>query len=684
MTCKLLQEAALVKRNEYFAVSPKRDIAGEVFNMKSPIDPASSDASTIAGLALRLHQESQTKLRLELPLDQVLAEIVLPVGCKFANGGIEFESLEVRNAIVAASAYDRLCLSSSNVKPDAFFERAYELWCHEIGQSDQASGRLLALASESIDVLAVAAERIRSGSDVFDVLQLIEAALPYLSRLETSSIVDLIVAKHEPTKNDMAAGTINGAIEKWLEARPQVACELHAKVLENLFESNASLLCNAIVALSKSSYVIAVEMAKSDASSDMLMQAEIGTWTLGRLLLDQQAKSEEMAVVVETVRNLISSEQSGIRSQAIRAAVGAMHTMDVFDVLLQTLAEKGDQDVLCAAANSLFYKGKEIRERGLTLSWLRLLPALKPEFKGAIRNLDFAMSQLLTELAYAPTVMSTLTQWVANHGRKVAIDSATAELFDHTIRKLIPMEACWFSLVTDWLLSDRQQHASALAGILTELSANSTTRIKLEKSRLDELSTHELLFLARRILGYVHDRAQVTSLSLSMLESQAADKRIYPLLRSVLVDEIGYDYPMSTITALREAADKESSAGDQQFLRITAEAIQQTVDAQNSLPFINELRPSTQLRRLFSRARAKQMDNSFEEANKNSIWRQIATQIPIKAGMGTFSYRESSYGTSMKLSSMSHSIELPRREVFDPVGNSIRHFGFRLARRDEP
>ena len=120
-----------------------------------------------------------------------------------------------------------------------------------------------------------------------------------------------------------------------------------------------------------------------------------------------------------------------------------------------------------------------------------------------------------------------------------------------------------------------------------------------------------------------------------------------------------------------------------EYLLKVAERIDEVANAQSSLPMLNELRAPTKLRRLFARARAKQMNESFEAANEKSIFRQIATQITIKAGRGTFSYRDANYGPSMKLSTMSHSIELPRREAFDPIGNSIRHFGFRLAKREK-
>lgn len=413
------------------------------------------------------------------------------------------------------------------------------------------------------------------------------------------------------------------------------------------------------------------------------MQARVGVWALGRLLLDERAPSASIDLVIQAVLHLIEHEQGELRSQAIRAAVGAMHVMAAFDPILQRLAEAGDQDVLCAAATALFLKAKELSERGITQRWLELMTSLKPEFKGAIRDWDHAMSRLLSDPANAPMVVSALQTWVAKHGHRIPIDSETASLFDDSVRKLFPLEASWAALVTDWLLSDELKHPAALAGFLNQLGHHSRTELSLDKVRLDGLATEDLLFLARRMLGYVHDRAQLTSLAFSMLLSTEPEKRIYPVLRALLVDEIGYDYPGSTANACRKAAETDAMCSRKEYLLKVAEAIDQVANAQSSLPMLNELRPPTKLRRLFARARAKQMNESFEAASENSIFRQIATQITIKAGRGTFSYRDANYGPSMKLASMSHSIELPRREAFDPIGNSIRHLGFRIAQRDE-
>lgn len=643
--------------------------------------PSPSEILSVADLALRLHKDGTSNLRIKLHPEQILAADELPIGCQLIDEAIEFESLELRNVFIAITTYDSYL--SSSAKSDYLFKHAYELWRHEIGHDDKASGRFLALASANVDVLALGAKLIKSGENVFNILNLIEAALPYLQKINTQSVVDLIDAKHAPTKNDLAAGLINGALERWLEKQPEIAYELHKKTLEHLNEATSSLLGNAIIAISKSDYYAAIDMSTKDLQSGILIQMQVAIWSLGRLLLDENPTPTEINIVSDIVIKHITSEIPEIRSEAIRAAVGAMHKTTAFDEILQKLAESADQEVLCAAANALFFKSDEIQARGITQHWLQLLPALKPEFEGAIKNLDWAISKLLPDPEYTDIVISTLSQWITSNNRPRTKDYKITDLFDDTIRVLISLEEPFSQLLTDWLLSDLPELVIGLEEILLQISTSAEKTLRFKKSRLDQLSESELIFLARRMLGFIYDQNQLTSLALSMLQSNDVDKRIYPLLGELLVNEIGYDYPASTSEALFKAADETSSKNHRAFLRAAAEEIKRTLEQQMALPTINELKPPSSLRRLFNRARAKQMANSREEADKDSFWRQIATEIPIKAGMRTFSYQDSSYGTSMELSSISHSFELPRREVFDPIGNSLRRIGFRIAKRDE-
>lgn len=636
----------------------------------------------VGDIALRLHQSGNDSLRLELEHGTLVVGDKPAVGYALIDGAIEFESVAERNRHVAESTFKDLRERLAG-EPDLLYERAYDLWRYEIGHADQASGRLLGIAAGELDVLELGSQRIRRGERVFDVLHLIEAALPFIDALDLNSLIAVCDAKHVPTMNDLAGGAIHGAIETWLTTRPEQAIALHRLVLKDLADPTASLLCNAVVALSRTDYAAAVELAKADANNASPLRARVGTWTLGCLLLEEHAPAEGRTEVSEFIASLIERTDGDVRVQAVLAATRAMHDNSTFDVLLKRLATDGDQDVLSGVATALFLKAGDMLARGDIHEWLYLMTAVTPDFKGAIHNLDNAMARLLKQPAYVPIVVAALTQWAARHGRRMAIDKTLADLFHNTVEKLSCMETVWPALVTDWLLSDKQEHAACLAGVLTNLSDRESPPLRLDKGHLDALGPADLLFLARRMMGYVHDRNQLTSLALSMLDSRDAKARIFPILRALLVDEVGYDYPGSTVEACKAAAVSCASADATAFLSDVVDTLEQIGKSFSDLPHLNELRPPVRLRRQFALARAKQMSDSLKEAQKKSILRQIVTEIPIKAGKGTFNYHNATYGPSMQMSSISHSIELPRREVFDPVGNAIRLLGFRLAKRDE-
>lgn len=640
----------------------------------------SLNLSPLAKLALQLHQHDAQGLCIEVPSGQTLKLDSSSQGCRIIDSGLEFGSLKDRNKIVAQATFEAL-RSASPLESKDVFELGFELWRCEIGQSDQASGRLLALASEDLDIIAAGAQQIRAGANAFDVLHLLESALKYVDNLNVGSVAELCLAKQEQTNNDMMAGAFHGVLETWLKTRPDVAKELHSHVVVSFSDATASLLGNAICALAKTNFSVAVELATDDTNSNVILRACVGAWTLGRLLLDENAQPAEIQVLVNEIQKLITTNRGELRSQAVRAAVSVMHNTPAFDKLLEDLAEAGDQDVLCAAASSLFYHADEICERGISKRWFELLTMLKPEFVGAIRDFDYALSRAVATPENAKLVINVLTVWVANFGDKEIIGSNVAELFNDTVRALFANKDYCATLVTDWLLSEVPEHPAAIAGILSQISHNSETKLELEKALIDQLEGPDLVFLARRLLSFVHDRAQLTSLSLSLLNSEDAENRIYPVMRALLVDEIGYDYPGSTVKALRQSAAISTSVSDRELLVHMADTIDRMLEIENALPVRSELRPPVKLRRLFTRARAKQMSDSLAEANKKSVFSQLATEIPIKAGNGTFNYRNASYGASMKLSSLSHSIELPRRESFDPIGNALRHFHFRVAKR---
>jgi hypothetical protein len=176
---------------------------------------------------------------------------------------------------------------------------------------------------------------------------------------------------------------------------------------------------------------------------------------------------------------------------------------------------------------------------------------------------------------------------------------------------------------------------------------------------------------------------QILSLSLSILKTKDAQKRAFGIVYALLVNELGKDYPDSTITTLEKATNSTTDPDWQSYYSGAKEAIKDRIDELDALPRLAELRPPPHLVRQFAKARAEQMRNSAEEAQKGSIIRQIATEIPIKAGHGWFSFREGSYTDTHHMQSFSQSVSLPRRHILDEVGYDTFLLGLRLVKRGE-
>jgi hypothetical protein len=104
----------------------------------------------------------------------------------------------------------------------------------------------------------------------------------------------------------------------------------------------------------------------------------------------------------------------------------------------------------------------------------------------------------------------------------------------------------------------------------------------------------------------------------------------------------------------------------------------------NALPDLKEFRPTSAKMRRFLKERQRQMNNAIEEASKDSIWRQIVTHIPLKAGRSSFQAIRGRYTNPIELKEMSHSIALPLSEISDPAGAERERRVFRRAKKDSP
>jgi len=198
---------------------------------------------------------------------------------------------------------------------------------------------------------------------------------------------------------------------------------------------------------------------------------------------------------------------------------------------------------------------------------------------------------------------------------------------------------------------------------------------------LDTFNETDLLYLVRRMLGFVYSEDHLLSLTISLLKTKDPQQRVFGIVYSVLAEEVGMDYPDLTIKTLDEA---RNTTTDTEWIALYSSAIEiinGRMEAIEVMQRIEELKLPPNIQRQFAKAHAKQMNNLVKEARKESIFGQIATEIPIKAGSGWFSFRDGGYTDTSHLHSHSHSLPLPRRHLLDSVGYELSRRNMRLAKR---
>lgn len=632
--------------------------------------------------ALTLHQRKTTSLTYS-PFSS--SELTTVEGNPFwhcVEDEIEFANLEARNSCAALATFQQVMPLSGT---DALFDAAYELWRNEIGHPDSASGRLLGLASQNVSVLLEAAKVIGDKSRrVFDVLHLLEKALPHLPNLRAEDIVAVVEAQHESTKRDMASGMIFNAIERRLRSESKVAWDTWRITRDNMSESMQSLYSTALQSLMYTDQQsLALEKAREDAEDNNSLIAGAALWTLGRAIQTHKLNECDLEDCVAVLINKTSGASTEIQQAAIRAVAHATLKDERLMLELVRLASEHGDYTLAVIADFLFMNQQDLPVSSLHFKpLLQSLVGLLPSQQNAINNFDWVLHQLYATPEHRPLVLDCLSQWLIQHGGSSLNDKALIELFDQTIMQIANDQPSFQAVITRWLVAPEKQLAVAFGGLISYLHIRGMKSPTFSPEVLNTFTSQDFRFLVRRLLGYVISEEPLLSLTFSLLETNNAPDRSFGWVYSLLTEEVGRDYAHATMEALKVRQETANSPEKELLVQIHAILLRRST-AMDDLPRLHELRPPMRLRRAIALNRAREMDEAMETANEKSIVRLISTVIPMKAGRGWFSVSDNKVGPTQHLQSISHSISLPKRALTDPAGYAIAGLHYRVAKRDD-
>lgn len=636
---------------------------------------------TVGKLARQLQAADRRELEIEIPAGAQLDLSTTP-GASVDGGRLHFARIEDRNS---SAAWDVLAdLGDPPFDEQVVWAAAYELWRREIGNSDMASGRFLAAVHPLVNALRLATTRITRPADVFDALHLVEAALPYLETVELSDVVALCDAEQPHTVNDLAGGAFYHALSSWFGRKPATARDMVELLLAQPCKTRGNLLGAAWMAWFASEPQASVSrLVEADKRSDLTELHEVTCWIAGRMLTEPSLSAELAPALEARVLLRITNEDVVQRQAGLRAASAVLHLRRTFDQALRARIAAGDQDAAGCVAQALSRNHGDLLQAGIFFEWLPLCVGLGDEFDRALDGLDYSLSQLLrAESAHVEPVLEFLEAWVCVHLRSTIGKREFADRFDACAQALRSHPPLLARVFTRWMLAEGQATANAAAHLVSDIRSDGRMTIEFDRAVLDTATEADLLYVVRRMLGFLIEPKQMITLALSLLDLRNAKERVLPFLRWVLYEEIGYDYQETTSDALKKRATQEMDADVRELLGGIAAQLEADMSALEALPRLRELQVPMALRRDLAKARAKTMQSSIREAQKRSVFARLVTQVHIKAGETSFQHHGESWTEPMHFASHSVSFEMPRREVLDPVGNAYRRLQLRTAKRD--
>ena len=582
------------------------------------------------------------------------------------------------------SQIEELNLDEYKDNPLGLFEKLLQIWRQEIRNNDKKTTKIIVELNKKhgLDLCDLALQAMDGGFQCFDAHDILEGALPFLDH-NLKSIFKYLKKLNSSMQGDRASGIQYRPIAKLTNEQPQFVREL----LEDLIKSGEPFVVGYISTIFENLPNIGIEDLHSEILTlishieEPVVQGAV--ITLGNLKYDIKTNKGIIEKTFIAFDELLEKKSEAI-NQAITSSLGELYYLGIeAQSRLLALSKRNDPQICFQVSRFLFIQYKNLTNDEWFKEVLMTLSATHCQYKGIIDNLDHVLYGLLGTENNQSLVECFFTAWFLNSDyqrNEHKLDS----LFGSTLSKLSKDVVFFDTLITKYLNHDNYKVNQAASELIRYSNLYKKRPINLDQSIIKSLDIDDVLYICRKILGYLFDVKTLCSLIYSVLTAKPKDTNVKGLVHDIFFKHIGMNFLGTTLEFLKE---KLSVADLPEELESTVRDIVDALESHQkmikSLPRLNELFVPKRYTYQISLEESKNMNKAMEEAQEGSITSLIATKIPLKYGRSWFSYRNGKYCSPSNLSSFSHSVEIPRSEIDNPVSASMQRAGFQMARRGD-
>jgi hypothetical protein len=494
-----------------------------------------------------------------------------------------------------------------------------------------------------------------------------------ISRLQApaEALLNVVQTLIEAAGQDMAAWTPVEEFSKWCGAEPSRPKELLDLVDRKVPYADRFLT----IAIKQGSavdraYFLDRAYGFLTDGSETEMQAAINA--LGQISCQNDAEWDRL---VPAFSDLVAAEDA-IRAPLITAVVRHLKDAklsrrdELTGLAIAALEQHGDQ-TLDTAARTLAFDHKHLPDE-LVDALLEALLAITGQNKSTVEMLDLALMKLVQN-GHAERARRYLEHILSREEDRIELKELDS--LSYTLRNAGgQVLEDW---VVAWLLNGDYDLCRAMNDALFGAGSDEFV-FQIDFARFS-LADDDYPYLARKAIASFFLRQSImTSLLVSLLRSApavAADAIVDLLVDPVLINYAGItdDYlkPISEdSTDPAQASVQRALAGQKAYL-----------EGLSSIGMVPELHPSERERQLEWQRHSDSMAEAWRAARKKSIFAKIATESLILYGTRAVSWLKDDTDERQRIETpmgtLSHSFEMPRVEIVDPMGLQIMLLHFR-------
>lgn len=476
---------------------------------------------------------------------------------------------------------------------------------------------------------------------------------------------------NEHFKTDYASGEFYTWLENYAESNPNTAKEIKFEIEKNPSRDTFEFWASTVFGLQEQGNNFESEILENIKSSEgYKISAGFRAATI--------IKPDDMNSFCKKVDTLIDLG----RFKKLFEDIDWAYLMNYFTRHLQSFPKYDNRirelfkiksifisSALVRALNSYIQLDKNEELFYLSIEHLAKVPL---ENSGIYSSINFTLGKFLE--SNPEVVKHLLDNWVECH-LPVAIGMQALEHLINDYIKKNPKS--FYNLISNWLLKSHK-YGLAVQYVISEIRGNRNS-IQLDNVWLKDLKEEDSILLTLRVIGFAWDKDVAYTMLLQILESNLDSQEVINNTASLIYSELLLNYP-SLIERLKE--EKTSNKKYKSIIDQIIARADEYFNRLSSLPVFDEFKPSDKRLIYYNKTQFKDLGGEALE-NKKPSFLDFADKTQLRAGKGFFSKTEYGYSEVMELKRISHSMEMPRLEFIDPIGQQAKRLHFRYISKDE-